>query len=157
MSRGWKTIFAVAGVTVLLGGLWVVDNFIYPLKAENPNFSDVEKAFAKLQFPNDWVEISSSENRGMFGRGCDPFNDAGCFHKSKTFRTKETESVKSEISEQFISHGCTGILEEATYEGNSNTTPKTALNLSCQIDGGVIYGASISQQRGEVSVAAETY
>lgn len=146
----------LSGIFVLLAGIWVTNNFIYPFSTVHPNYSDVEKAFSRLQFPAAWQEISSSENRGLHGRGCDPLNSSGCFHKSKTFIITDFEATKTQLKTIFLSNGCKGVAEDSTYEGNSNTTPKTLIQLSCQINGGVIYGASISQQRGEASVVAST-
>lgn len=157
MSSTGKRAFVVVGVVLVLFGLWFTDNFVYPLRAESPNYSDVERAFAKLQFQAGWTQIDSSQNKGMFGRGCDMFNDSGCFHKSLTFKVPDVEAAKVTLKAQFMSNGCKGILDEATYEGNSNVSPKTLTSLSCQLDGGAIYYASASLQRGEVSVGARTY
>jgi hypothetical protein len=156
VKKPLQITITIVGVLVLLVGYWLTDNFIYPIKSVHPNYSDVEQSFSKLQFPADWKEISSSENKGLHGRDCDPFNNAGCFHKSKTFKVNDSKSAKTNIEEMFKELGCDNVLDEPTYEGNSNTTPKTASNLSCKIKGGVILGASTSQQRGEVSVGVST-
>lgn len=156
MKKPIQIIIIILGVVVVLFGVWFTDNFVYPLKADKPNYSDVEKAFAQLQFPADWKEIGTSENRGMHGRGCNPFNDSGCFHKTKIFQVSDAEIAKNKIKDIFKTVGCSDVQDEPTYEGNSNTSPKTAANLSCRLQNGVTLGASTSQLRGEVSVGAST-
>jgi hypothetical protein len=156
VKKPLQVIIVILGVLVVLFGIGFIDTFVYPLHSDRPNYSDVEKTFAKLQFPSDWKEVDSSENRGIHGRGCDPFNDSGCFHKNKTFKVDDTQAARVSLKEIFTSLGCTNVDDEATYEGNSNATPKTATNLSCRLSNGVVLGASISQQRGELSVGAST-
>ncbi len=128
MSSGPKKLLVVVGVVVALFGLWFTDNFVYPLKSESPNYSDVERAFAKLQFPTDWVEVSSSENKGMFGRGCNMFNDSGCFHKSRTFKVSETTTAE-DVKKVLLAAGCPGVVEEKSNPISAN--PYT--ELTCTI------------------------
>jgi hypothetical protein len=158
MKRALKITGIISLVFVAIISLWATDNFIYPFKPETPNYTDVERVFARLQFPSEWKEISSSENKGLHGRGCDPFNSAGCFHKGKTFTVDDVSRAKENLKEILKTHGgCSGVYEEAIPEGNSNTDPMTATNISCQTSGGVIYRASTSQLRGQVGVDATTY
>lgn len=157
MKKVLKLTGITAAVLFVIIGLAAVDNFYYPFSAVSPNFSDVEKAFAKLEFPADWKEISSSENRGLHGRGCDPLNDSGCFHKSKIFTVTDINDTKLKIKELFSAQGCASISEGQTYEGNSNQTPKTVSEFSCTIKGGVRLSASVSQQQSQIYVGAKTY
>lgn len=153
MSQRLKVIAVFTGVILVLFGLWVTDNFIYPLKAQSPNYSDVEAAFAKLQFPSDWVETARSENRGMFGRGCDMFNDSGCFHKSKTFKVPEN-MTNEQVKAFLIISGCPGVVvNEFTYDGET----KKSFGFNCALSGGVQLGASLKGPESTLSVTAKTY
>lgn len=153
MKKAFKIISAVVGLLVLLIGLWVVNNFVYPFQSVHPNYSDVEAAFAKLQFPSDWREISSSENRGLHGRGCDFLNNAGCFHKGKTFSVPE-RVTKDNLKQLLIDSGCLGTVEsEFTYDGDA----KPSFNLECGLSGGVRLGATIRGPESKVSVTVRTY
>lgn len=156
MKKALKTIGIIFAALVVIVGLWVTNNFIYPFTADDPNFTDVEAAFAKLEFPSDWQEISSSENRGIAGRGCDPFNSSGCFSKNRTFKVVNTEEAINSVKGIFERSGCIGIDEKNVPEGNSSTDPKTATNISCQPQSGITYSASSSLQRGQMSVTAKT-
>ena len=153
MSSTGKKVFVVSGVLLTLIGLWFVNGFLYPLRADSPNYSDVERAFAKLQFPSDWVEVSSSQNSGMFGRGCDRFNDAGCFHKSKTFKVPEA-TTKDQAKAFLISAGCPGIVES---EFTSLGEAKPSFNLECAKSGGIRLGSTIYGSESQVSVTVRTY
>ena len=153
MSSTGKKVFVVSGVLLTLVGLWFVNGFVYPLRADSPNYSDVERAFAKLQFPSDWVEVNSSQNSGMFGRGCDRFNAAGCFHKSKTFKVPDT--IKAEdVKKVLLNAGCPGVIErDIGYGGDS----RPSQSLQCSKGGGVNYEASHRGPTSEVYVGAKTY
>lgn len=152
MKRALKVIGLVTLVVVLLAGIWVTDNLIYPFKSESPNYSDVEKAFAKLQFPSEWQEISSSENRGLHGRGCNPLNDAGCFHKNTIFKVDDT-NAKEIVKSMFLESGCEGVSEKP-YTNNPTDDP--SYNLFCTIGNNVNYSANISGVEPKVSVTAST-
>ena len=153
MSSTGKKVFVVSGVLLTLVGLWFVNGFVYPLRADSPNYSDVERAFAKLQFPSDWVEVKSSQNSGMFGRGCDRFNAAGCFHKSKTFKVPDT--IKAEdVKKVLLNAGCPGVIErDITQTGES----KTSYNMQCSLGGGISFGLDHLGPKTEVYVSAKTY
>lgn len=153
MKKALKYIGIALGVFILIAGIWVTDNFIYPFKADTPNYSDVEKAFAKLQFPADWKEISSSENKGLHGRGCDPLNDAGCFHKSKTFSVPDNLTV-DEIKKVLSEGGCPGI---TTIPGGYKSDVKPSFDFSCGTTLGVEYVASLDGPKAQLYVGTNTY
>lgn len=157
MSRALKIIALVAAIPIVIFGLITINLFVYPFQSKQPNFKDVETAFAKLQFPAEWQEISSSENRGLHGRGCDFFDSSGCFHKGKTFKVKDVTEAKDVVKELIkVQGGCADISEEAIPEGNSNTDSLTATSMKCVTADGVAYMASTSMKRGEVGVTATT-
>lgn len=152
MKKGLKITAITFGIFILLAGLWVTNAFIYPFTSSNPNYSDVEKAFAKLQFPSDWQEIKSTENRGLHGRGCDPVNGSGCFHKSKTFKVPENTSVE-QVEKVLISGGCTGSVKQDITPQN-DTLPTTSLR--CGIGSGISFAADLTGPESEVYVSAGT-
>lgn len=152
MKRALKVFGIGLLVISLFVGAWVVDNLIYPFQSENPNFSDVEKAFAKLQFPSDWQEISSSENRGLHGRGCSPLNDAGCFHKSMTLKVPDMVSL-DDVKTVFISAGCESVAtDNYSYVGES----KESTNFRCTIGNNVFYSSGLRGPTSELYVSATT-
>jgi len=65
LKRPAKVALSVFGVFVALLGLAYIHLAVYPFTSQKPNFADVERVFNKMQFPSDWQEISSSENRGV--------------------------------------------------------------------------------------------
>lgn len=154
MKQYLKVTGVIAIVLAVFVGLWAVDNFYYPFKSESPNYSDVERAFAKLQFPADWKEISSSENRGLFGRGCDPLNDSGCFHKGKSFKVPEgftSEGLKNVIIQSGL---CSAVVEnDITQSGES----KPSFNMNCGTDNSINVGADLIGTNSEVYVSVKTY
>lgn len=153
MSKGLKIFGAVVGVIVLIIGLLYVNAYIYPFQSKDPNFADVEREFAKLQFPSDWQEISSTENRGIAGRQCDMFDSSGCFSKNKTFKT--TNIPTKEIAEKLlVDVGC-GATAFEDISSSSDTKPY--LKISCALASGVSYGVDLNQTKGEVYVVAKTY
>ncbi len=153
MKRGLKITAIIAAVLFVIVGLWAVDNFYYPFKSESPNYADVEKAFARLQFPADWKEVNSSENKGLFGRGCDPLNDSGCFHKSKTFSIPESttiEEVKKVVADSGL---CTGlVVSQPLYKQEAKPTN----NYECGVGNGVKIDGTFRGLRGEVYLAVST-
>lgn len=153
MSTGLKFFGVLLGVPAIVIGLLLVNAFIYPFSSKNPNYADVEQAFAKLQFPSEWQEISSSENRGIAGRGCDPFNSSGCFHKRKTFSVPSSTTTV-EVSQALKSAGCVDVsIEGYKY----NDTDKSSYNLRCAVDGGIIYSSNLSGTENHVSIGSSTY
>lgn len=153
MSTGVKFFGIVLGVPALIIGLLLVNAFIYPFSSKDPNFSDVEQAFAKLQFPADWQEISSSENRGIAGRGCDPFNSSGCFNKRRTFSVPDN-TTPAEVVLVLKNAGCEDVaIEEYKY----NETDKSAHNLRCAASEGIFYSSNLSGTESRVSIGSSTY
>lgn len=152
MSQGVKKVLVVLGVVVVFITLTAIDNFTYPFKAESPNFSDVERAFSRLQFPSGWVEISTSENRGLHGRGCDPFNDSGCFHKSKTFKVS-AETTAEDVKKVLLAAGCPGVNEESSDPASANRYTE----LKCAISGlKVNSDIEFSMPNNEVYISVNT-
>lgn len=154
MKRYLKVTGIIAAMLFVIVGLWAVDNFYYPLKSESPNYADVEKAFARLQFPSDWKEISSSQNKGLFGRGCDPLNDSGCFHIGKTFSVPDNAS-SDDVKKIIIESGlCPGVVEtDITQQGEV----KPSKNLSCGVGGSINLGADFIGPKSEAYVSVKTY
>jgi hypothetical protein len=153
MSTPVKFFGVILGVPAVVVGLLVVNAFVYPFSSKHPNFSDVDQAFSKLQFPSDWQEISSSENRGIAGRGCDPFNSSGCFHKSKTFKIPQT-ATEEELKKVFIQAGCTTVsTTDNTYQGEL----KKSSNLRCSIgEKGIYLVGAFRGPEGEAYMSATT-
>ncbi len=153
MSTPVKFFGVILGVPALIIGLLLVNAFIYPFSSKNPNFSDVEQAFSKLQFPSDWQEISSSENRGIAGRGCDPFNSSGCFSKRKVFSVPINVG-STQVSQVLKQSGCESIsIEEYKY----NDTDKPSYNFRCTIGSNVFYSGNLSGTENRVSISSSTY
>ncbi len=75
-----RKIFIGAGVFALLLGILYVHLAVYPFWSDHPNFSDVERVFDRIQFPEDWKITESGEDRGIAGRTC-PLEGSGCFSK----------------------------------------------------------------------------
>jgi hypothetical protein len=154
MSKGLKFFGVVLGVPILVLGLVYVNTAVYPFQSKRPNFADVEQAFAKLQFPAEWQEVSSTENRGVAGRQCDPFNSSGCFHKSKTFKFSPNatyEDVKSILTNA----GCKSVsVAKNTRLGES----KESYELRCRIGTqGVYLVGTFEGPEGESYISATTY
>ena len=148
MKRAFKIIGIVTLGFVLLAGIWVTDNLVYPFRSETPNYSDVESAFNTLQFPSEWQEIDSSENRGLHGRGCNPLNDAGCFHKSKTFKVPDETSIESLKSFIVTSNYCEGVsVSELDYAEQAKKT----YNYECGIGDGLEISGTLRGPKNELS------
>jgi hypothetical protein len=153
VKKPLRTFLIIFGAAVLLIGYWGVDNFVYPIKAVHPNYSDVERVFAQLQFPSDWKEISSSEGRGLHGRDCDPFNKAGCFHKAKKFKVPDNTN-ESSIQQIFSTANCVNTtVKDITPTGDLKST-KT---LTCSLGKGLSLNADLTGPTSEVYVAAQTF
>jgi hypothetical protein len=86
MKRRGK-LFTGFGIFMLLLVVFYIDTSVYPFTSQKPNFADVERVFDRMQFPAEWQEIRSSENRGIGGRRCPIESPSYCFHKGKDFRT----------------------------------------------------------------------
>jgi hypothetical protein len=153
MSTPVKFFGVILGVPAVIIGLLLINAFVYPFSSKHPNFSDVYQAFSKLQFPSDWQEINSSENRGVAGRGCDPFNSSGCFHKSKTFKLP-TNVTDEDVKKVLAQTQCSN-LSSADISSASDTKPY--LKFSCTSNSGTRYAADLNGTKGEVYVVAKTY
>lgn len=152
VSTPVKFFGVIIGVPALIIGLLLVNAFIYPFSSKNPNFSDVEQAFSKLQFPADWQETSSSENRGIAGRGCDPFNSSGCFYKDKKFKFSSDPVVA--IKEIFSKAGCETVSQsEFTYKGEQ----QRSYSFRCTPGSNIYYTASLKGPESTINVGAQTF
>ncbi len=129
MSRRRK-LFIGFGVFMLLFGAFYIDTSVYPFTSLKPNFADVERVFNRMQFPADWQEIRSSENRGIGGRQCPIESSTRCFHKSKTFSVPE--NVKPEdVKTILMQTGCPAVsITDVSYE----TDPEDSKSLECSIE-----------------------
>lgn len=153
MRKKWTIIGIIIGLPVLLVGLWIVDTSIYPLTSDDPNYADVETAFAKLDFPSDWQEINSTENKGIAGRGCDYFNSSGCFHKSKTFKISES-TTETNIKNFFERSGCSDVVSrEVTQRGEQ----KPSYNFRCMIEPSVYLSGTYRGLENEAYISIATY
>ena len=154
MSKGLKFFGVLLGVPALIIGLFYINTAVYPFQSKHPNYADVEQSFAKLRFPTDWQEISSSENRGVAGRQCDPFDSSGCFSKSKTFKLPPTAG-EEHMKKAFTEAGCESVSQtDITQEGETNKS----YSLRCNIGtAGVYLIGSYRGAKGEAYMAATTY
>lgn len=158
MNQKRTILGLIIGLPILLIGLFFINSAVYPFTSKDPNFADVEAAFDKLQFPSDWQEIKSTENRGIAGRQCEQFNTSGCFHKGKSFSFTDYDLTRSKLVEVLkVSGGCDTVSEEMVPEGNSNTTPMTLLSVRCVAGDGIYFTGSASKERKVVGVSATTY
>lgn len=152
-----KVLGVIVGIIFFLVGL-IMANQIYPFRADNPNFSHVEAAFSKLEFPSDWQKTDESENRGRSGRACDPFNNSGCFHERYRFKVKDVIEARNQVRELFLKQpGCTNVTAEQVNERNTSDSPLTAANIECKTPQGLTYSSSSSLIAGEISVGVSTY
>jgi len=152
-----KVLGIIVGIIFFLVGLVIADEK-YPFKADNPNFSHVDAAFSKLEFPSDWQKTEESENRGRSGRACDAFNASGCFHKSVDFKVKDVIEARNQVRELFLKQpGCTNVTAEQVNERNTSDSPLTAANIECKTPQGLTYYSSSSLMDGDISVGVSTY
>lgn len=154
MSTPVKFFGVLLGVPALILGVLYINTYVYPFQSKQPNFADVEEAFAKLHFPADWKEVDSRENRGIAGRGCDPFDASGCFHKSKTFKIP-VNLTEQDIKGFFIQSGCQNVsLEDSTQKGEAKKT----YNLRCSVGtAGVYLTGTYRGPEGEAYISVGTY
>jgi hypothetical protein len=154
MSTPVKFFGVLLGVPALILGVLYINTYVYPFSSKHPNYADVEQAFSKLQFPAEWQEISSRENRGIAGRGCDPFNSSGCFHKSKTFKLPST-ATEDEVKNIFTDAGCKSVsMTDTTQQGET----KKSYSLRCSIGSkGVYIVGSYRGLKSEAYVSTSTY
>lgn len=156
-----KKVLQIAGIIIgiifFLVGL-IMANQIYPFRADNPNFSHVEAAFSRLEFPGDWQKTDESENRGRSGRACDPFNNSGCFHKSAKFKVRDAIEARNQVRELFLKQpGCTKVIAKERQDGNGSDAPMTAATIRCITPSGITYVADSSVVHDYMDVSVNTY
>lgn len=129
MNKVGRRLVIVVSVIVVLIVLAVINFFVYPFQSAKPNFADVERVFNKIEIPADWVEISSSENRGIAGRAC-PIESSGCFSKGKRFTLAAGYEVSS-IGAVYETSGCptASIEEHEVIDGDDYAS------FECSIEG----------------------
>lgn len=134
---------------LLVVSLLLINAFIFPFQKADPNFSDVERVFSRMQFPAEWEEIASSENRGMFGRKCAFEEESWCFHKSKTYKINEVSDI--DIAELLKDTGCPSVTTKETTSTSGNTTT----SYSCSIEGLSVVG-SYNERKEELYIAVRS-
>lgn len=123
--------------------LFIINNAVYPFSTTHPNFSDVERVFNKMQFPSDWEEIDSSENRGIAGRACPIESATKCYHKRKLF--KLSNKVSLDVIEGILKKtGCSAVsfTENKPVEGTSYD------NYQCSTEGVTVSGTLYKKSAG---------
>ena len=144
------------GVGLALAGymaFWFINNFVYPFFPESPNFKDVERVFSRMQFPAEWEELDSTENRGLAGRACPIEPGSRCFQKGKKFRVDSNIDQKI-VEEVFKQTGCSIVsIQRSEPIGG---TPYS--NFECSVDGLKVDGGvtETSAESWEVSVYVST-
>lgn len=152
MNKAGRRLVIIASVIVVLIVLTVINFFVYPFQSAKPNFADVERVFNKIVIPADWVEISSSENRGIAGRACPIEPGSACFHKGIRYTVPNNLSTET-IQGVFEGSGCP--IVAFTRSDQIGGDPYT--NFSCSIDGLEVSGTLIEQESGwELSVYVST-
>lgn len=130
LGKSAKLVLGVVGVIIGLLGLLYVHMFVYPFVASEPNFADVERVFNRMQFPSEWQEIRTSENRGLHGRACPIESESACFHKSKTFHVPQ--SIENPDIEMILQRtGCSTV--QVTENNPIGGTPYN--NYGCSVEG----------------------
>lgn len=152
----WKYFFKRIGIGVgvvfLIFVVAWVNAFVYPFRSVKPNYSDVEKVFARLQVPSSWKMIEHSENRGMFGRGCPIESSSVCFHKSATYTVPANVS-DDVVKNVYKSLGCSAVASR----DNSPVGGDSYTNFECTTDGLKVTGDTIRKSEGwTVSVIVST-
>lgn len=138
------------GLVVLFIVLGVINLFVYPFKSAKPNFADVERVFNKIEIPADWVEISSSENRGIAGRAC-PIEGSGCFSKGKRF-TLSTDAPFEDLASVYESSGC----PTAAVSEDNQTEGVPPIRFLCSVDG-LTVGGDYYRDTKEITVNVLSY
>jgi hypothetical protein len=146
-----KRALTVGGVVFLLLGIFYINLAVYPFATTHPNFSDVERVFNKMQFPGDWQEINSSENRGIAGRACPIESESYCYHKSKTFKVK---SDITRLTTEVIlkATGCPVVsVKESQPTGGAAYT-----SFDCSIEGVSVSGEITWEDEPEIHFGVRT-
>lgn len=140
MNKSGRRLVFGAIVVILLIVAGVVNVFHYPFTSAKPNFADVERVFNKIQVPADWVEIDSSENRGIAGRAC-PIESDGCFGIVRVYKVSPGMSDQS-VKDVIALSGCNTV-------SSSSSEPEGGNNYStflCSVDA-VKVEASLTQKQ----------
>ena len=152
MNKAGRRLVIIASVIMVLIVLTIINFFVYPFQSAKPNFADVERVFNKIVIPADWVEISSSENRGIAGRACPIEPGSACFHKGTRFTVPSGLTVEA-AQGVFDDSGCP--IVAFTRSEPIGGDPYT--NFSCSIEGLEVSGTLIEQESGrELSVYVST-
>lgn len=135
----------------LFVGFWFINNFVYPFVADSPNFSDVERVFNRMQFPAEWAEIKSSENKGMFGRSCPIEPGSKCFHKGKRYKVPVNTSPDT-IEAILKQAGC----EQVSFDEQNPIGGNPYTNYECSVEGLLIDGSLDKGTNWETSFYVST-
>ena len=119
------------GVFLALIAVTYINLAVYPFTSEKPNFSDVERVFNRMQFPAEWQETDSSENRGVAGRRCPIEPGSACFHIRRSFAIPPTATL-NQAKEALRTSGCSAVSET---NNTSLGSEKKKYRLDCSIDG----------------------
>jgi hypothetical protein len=145
-ARVWLVFIILFIVTAIS----FINFFIWPFEADNPNFSDVDKAYGNISIPKDWKLISTSENKGTAGRTC-PIESSGCFSKRGLYSLPEGTDV-AEMTEFLTSAGCKSI---STSDSSSKDTKM--YTFYCQLTDGVKLGSDFKVDAREAYISIHTY
>jgi hypothetical protein len=152
LSRRDATYLGFSLLIFLFIAITFVNLFVYPLRASNPNFSDVERVFSKLEFPADWQEIDSSENRGWYGRVC-PIEGSGCFSKTTTRKISDDDSIE-QAKLVLVTGGCSAV---GVVDNTPKGSEKRKYRLECSAPGGINIGSDLDYEDQEIYISVRTY
>lgn len=79
-----KNILIGIGIALAIYLLIIGAAFAY-YQSQRPNFRDLEKAFNELNIPEDWQQVSSSQNSGTWGLFCWQLEGEACPYKITTY------------------------------------------------------------------------
>lgn len=151
MNKSGRRLVIIVGLVVLFIVVGVINLFVYPFQSAKPNFADVERVFNKIEIPADWVEIDSSENRGIAGRACPIEPGTTCFHKSKTFTVPAGVNVEM-VETVLLSSGCPSV---GVVDNSYIDAPDTKYRFECSIEA-LDIGGDLNMNDGQVYVSART-
>lgn len=135
---------------IMIASASIINFFIWPFKADTPNFSDVDKAFRAINVPVDWKLIDLTENKGTAGRTC-PIEGSGCFSKRGLFSLPEGTDV-TDITEFLNSAGCKSIATSDTSSKNGKT-----YTFYCRLKEGIKLGSDYEVDKRELYLSIRTY
>lgn len=146
-----RKLFSGLIVLVFIFGTLYINFSVYPFTSQKPNFADVERVFNRMQFPAEWQEIRSSENRGIAGRRCPIEPGSACFHKGKTFAIPS--DIKNVLIEEVIKQSrcdSVGFTRQKPIGGDPYT------NFTCSAEGLEISG-TIYERQGKWEISVTVY